>query len=169
MTAAMERYYRVQAPDSDPAKLLHPSEQVSQPWGERGEGPCDKCDGSGRTQHECESCKAAVDEDCPSCSGKVAYERECPACGGTGVIEDAARRGVSVFPDEDGLYRYMIKREGRLADRMLVVLEGTLSEDEDIDADEGALLVRPTRIVETRDVDMDCVRLLRQEIETEAA
>ena len=66
MTAAMGRYYRVQSPDDDPEQLLHPDKQVSQPWGDDGAGPCDKCDGTGRTQHECESCKAEVDHDCPS-------------------------------------------------------------------------------------------------------
>jgi hypothetical protein len=165
----MDRYYRVQSADADPEALLHPDQQVSEPWGDGNSGPCDKCDGTGRTQHECESCLAGVDADCPSCSGKVSYERECPACGGSGRLDDPARRGVSVFPDEDGLYRYMIKREGRLSGRALVVLEGELSEDEDIDADEGALLVRPTAIVEVRDVDMDCVRRLREELEAEAA
>ena len=169
MTAAMDRYYRVQSPDRDPEDLLNPDQQVSQPWGEDDRGPCDKCDGTGRTQHECESCKAEVDHDCPSCSGKVTYDRECPACGGTGKIDDPARHGVSVFPDEDGLYRYMIKREGRLEGQALVVLEGDLSDDEDVDADEGALLVRPTRILETREVDADCVRRLRDELRAETA
>ena len=71
---------------------------------------------------------------------------------------------MSVFPDEEGLYRYMIKREGRLEGQLLVVVEGELSEDEDIDADEGALLVRPSTIVEAREVDMDRVRRLRAEV-----
>ena len=164
----MDRYYRVQAQDSDPERLLRPGNQHSEPWGGDDTGPCDKCDGTGRTQHECESCRAGVDHGCPSCSGKVSYERECPACGGSGVIEDLERRGVSVFPDEDGLYRYMLKREGRLEGRLLVVLEGELSEDEDVDADEGALLVRPTRIVDARDVDMDCVRRLQEQLGGEA-
>ena len=169
MDAMTERYYRVQSPDSDPGALLHPEEQVSKPWKGGHRGPCDKCDGTGRTHHECENCKAGVDEGCPSCGGRVSYERECPACEATGEIDDPARRGVSVFPDEDGLYRYMIKREGRLEGRRLVVLEGELSEDEDVDADEGALLVRPSRIVDVGDVDMDCVERLREEIAAETA
>jgi rRNA maturation protein Nop10 len=97
----------------------------------------------------------------------VYYERECPACGGSGCIDDPARRGVSVFPDEDGLYRYMLKREGRLGDRALVVLAGELSDDEDVDADEGALLVRPTEVVEVRDVDHACIERLREELRSE--
>ena len=163
----MDRYYRVHPPDADPDELLHPEEQVTRPWGEGDEGPCDKCHGTGRTQHECESCRDPREEGCPSCHGDVSYDRECPACGGTGRIDDPARRGVSVFPDEDGLYRYMLKREGKLRGQRLVVLEGELSEDEDVDADEGALLVRPTRIVEARDVDLECVDRLRDEIREE--
>ena len=133
-------------------------------------GRCDKCGGEGETWHECTSCKeSGPDDDCPSCGGEQRYKDECPACEGSGYITDAQRKGVSVFPDEDGLYRYLIKREARLEGRVLVVLEGELSEDEDVDADEGALLVRPTRIVDARDVDMDCVRRLRAELEAEAA
>jgi hypothetical protein len=165
----MDRFYRVQAADSDPEALLRPDAQVSEPWDGGETGPCDKCDGTGRTEHECESCRAEVDADCPSCNGKVRYERECPACQGSGRIDEPARRGVSVFPDEDGLYRYLIKREGRLEGRVLVVLEGELSEDEDVDADEGALLVRPRAIVEVRDVDMAGVQRLRAQLEAEAA
>ena len=73
-----------------------------------------------------------------------------------------------MFRDEDGLYRYFIKREGRLRGQRLVELEGELSEDEDVDADEGELLVRPTRIVDVRDVDLDCVERLREQVAAEA-
>ena len=164
----MDQYFRVHPPDADPQQLLDPDEQVTEPWGGGDEGPCDKCHGAGRTQNECESCRAGRRDSCPSCRGEVSYERECPACEGSGRIEDARRRGVSVFPDEDGLYRYMIKREGRLRGQRLVVLEGRLSDDEDVDADEGALLVHPERIVQVRDVDAECVDRLRDEVGQEA-
>ncbi len=168
ITAAMtQRYYRVQSPEEDPQELLHPANQVTEPWGDDHHGPCDKCHGTGRTEHECESCKAGVDSSCPSCAGSVYYERECPACGGSGCIDDPARRGVSVFPDEDGLYRYMLKREGRLGDRALVVLARELSDDQDVDADQGARLVRPTEVVEVRDVDHACIERLREELRSE--
>ena len=163
-----ERYFRLHPGDEDPQDLLEPERQKTEPWGGTIYGRCDKCDGSGETWHECESCKEGVDESCPSCGGELRYRGECPACEGSGEIDDSERDGVSVFPDEDGLYRYMIKREGRLEGRQLVVLEGELSEDEDIDADEGALLVRPTRIVESRAVDLDCVHRLRDELASEA-
>ena len=60
---------------------------------------------------------------------------------------------MSVFPDEDGLYRYMIDRGADFEDCVVVELEGHESDDDDFDADEGALLVIPTRIVDARPVD----------------
>ncbi len=52
-----------------------------------------------------------------------------------------------MFPDEDGLYRYMLGRNGNVRDAQLVVLEGEPSGDEDFDADEGTVLITPTAIV----------------------
>jgi hypothetical protein len=58
-----------------------------------------------------------------------------------------------VFPDEDGLYRYMLRRRGKLDGGLLVELEDEPTDDEDFDADEGALLIRPTRMVDVREPD----------------
>ncbi len=146
-------FFRLHPGDEDPESLLDPERQKTEPWGGTIYGRCDKCEGSGRTWHECESCKEGVDANCPSCGGELRYEGECPACGGTGEIDDSARDGVSVFPDEDGLYRYMLQREADLDGCRLVVLEGEHSADEDFDADEGALLVKPTRVIEAREPD----------------
>ena len=122
-------------------------------------GRCDKCGGEGWTWHECASCQeSGKNEDCPSCGGELRYKDECPACEGSGHITDAARRGVSVFPDEEGLYRYMVERGADFEDCVVVELEGRESEDEDFDADEGALLVIPTRIVDARPVDKHRLR-----------
>ena len=71
---------------------------------------------------------------------------------------------MSVFPEVDGLYRYMLKRDADLDGCLLVELEGEESEDEDFDADEGALLIRPTRIVDTRPVDTERIAQLRREL-----
>jgi hypothetical protein len=97
---------------------------------------------------------------CPVCGGDVRYWGECPACGGSGEIDDSSRDGVSVFPDEKGLYRYMLRRRGKLGDALLVELEGEPTEDEDFDADEGALLIRPTRIVDVREPDWNRIKEL---------
>lgn len=65
---------------------------------------------------------------------------------------------MSVFPDEEGLYRYMLDRGADFEDCVVIELEGRESEDEDFDADEGALLVIPERIVDQRPVDQDRLR-----------
>jgi hypothetical protein len=150
----MNTYFRLHPQDLDPERLLDPDEQVSQPWAGTIYGRCEKCGGSGRTHHTCESCTATgPDLRCPACGGRVRYLAQCPACEGTGEIDDSARQGVSVFPEEDGLYRYMAARDADVAGSKLVELEGRPSGDEDFDADEGALLVTPTRIVGVRPVD----------------
>lgn len=147
----MQTYFRLQQPDDDPQTLLDPENQKTEPWGGTIRGRCDKCGGTGKTRHECDSCKASGrDENCPSCHGEMYYEEDCPACAGTGEIDDSERDGVSVLPDEQGLYRYMKSRDAEIDGSLLVELEGEPSEDEDFDADEGALLIHPTRIVDVR-------------------
>ena len=91
----------------------------------------------------------------------MTYRGECPACEGNGEIDDSERDGVSVFPDEDGLYRYMLKRDADLDGSKLVELEGEPSGDEDFDADEGAVLVKPSRIVDVREPDGRAIERLR--------
>ena len=160
----MQTYVRVDPPGEDPERLLDPDEQQSEPWSGTVYGRCDKCEGEGKVTHECESCKERRDSSCPACHGRITYEGECPACEGSGEIDDSCRDGISVFPDEDGLYRYMIKREADLDGCRLVELEGERTPDEDFDADEGAVLIRPTRVVEARDLDHDRVEELRREL-----
>jgi hypothetical protein len=167
----MDSYYRVEPGDRDPEELLDPDNHETEPWSGTVRGRCDKCGGEGRTEHECESCKeSGPDSNCPACGGEVRYMDECPACEGSGEIDDSCRDGVSVFPDEDGLYRYMIKRDADLDERcQLVKLEGEESGDEDFDADEGAMLIRPRRIVSTGSLDWDRIEELRRELRAEAA
>ena len=167
MLARVETYFRVEPGDRDPKYLLDPGNHESEPWSGTVHGRCDKCGGSGETEHECESCKVSgTDPNCPSCKGELRFMDACPACEGSGEIDDSSREGISVFPDEDGLYRYMIKRDADLNDSCrLVTLEGEQSHDEDFDADEGALLVRPRRIVETGQLDWDRVDELRRELD----
>jgi hypothetical protein len=159
----MQTYVRIDPPDEDPERLLDPDHQQSEPWSGTIYGRCDKCGGSGTTMHECESCKERRDPSCPACHGELRYEDECPVCEGSGEIDDSCREGVSVFPDEDGLYRYMIKRDADLDGCRLVELRGEESEDEDFDADEGALLIRPKEVVDTRELDHGRIEELRQE------
>jgi hypothetical protein len=129
-----ERYYRLHPEDSDPEDLLDPEKQKTEPWGGTIYGKCDKCEGEGKTWHEHRE-----------------QHDECPACKGTGEIDDSERDGVSVFRDEDALYEYMKRRGADIAGSVLVVLDGLESADRDFDADEGALLLRPERIVDVRE------------------
>src|SRR3954454_13342382 len=150
---SVARYFRLHPENQDPQVLMEPENQVSRPWGGADHGPCDKCGGTGRTMFECASCSQRADPGCRHCGGEVEFEGECPTCKGTGEITDSQRRGVSVFPSADGLYRYMLRRDSDMSGSVLVELEGTESDDVDFDADEGALLVYPTRIVRTCPVD----------------
>jgi hypothetical protein len=142
-------YFRLHPDDEDPQELLEPENQVSRPWGGADHGPCDKCGCSGR---------------CTFRYNAREWEDDCPTCKGTGQITDSQRRGVSVFPDPDGLYRYMLRRDTDMGDSLIVELEGKLSDDVDFDADEGALLVFPTRIVEAQPVDQDRIGALGREL-----
>jgi len=135
-------YFRVHQKDDDPQRLLDPDNQKSEPWGGTVWGRCDKCGGTGKTEHV---------------GGVTA---ECPACEGTGEIDPAIRRGISVFPRAEGRLEYMRRRETDIDGELLVELEGVPSEDEDFDADEGALLIHPTRIVDVRPLDHDRIRAL---------
>ena len=161
----METYFRIEPGDRDPRELLDPAKQKSEPWGGTVRGRCDKCGGEGRTEHRCESCdERGPDPDCSACHGSVRYVGACPACEGTGEIDDSARRGVSVFPDEDALYRYMVARDAQLDGKcQLVTLQGEPSHDEDFDADEGALLIHPHRLVESRALDWERIEELKRE------
>ena len=53
---------------------------------------------------------------------------------------------MSAFPTEEGLYRYLVEKEAELDDSIVVEVSGTLSSDRDLDADSGAILVRPRAI-----------------------
>jgi hypothetical protein len=154
-------YFRLHPAEEDPQELLEPENQVSKPWGGADPGPCDKCEGSGRVMFHCESCTHQADPCCEFCQGEVEFEGDCPTCRGSGSITDSERRGVSVFPDPEGLYRYMMRRGSEMEGSVVVELEGTKSDEPDWDADEGALLVFPTRIVGVSDVDRGRVSRLK--------
>jgi len=125
-----------------------PAHQECAPWGGGRTGPCDKCHGAAQTDHECLSCvTAGADPDCAACHGRVRWRATCPVCRGTGEIDPALRRGISVFPRAEGLLEYMRRRDTEIDGELLVELEGVRSDDEDFDADEGALLIVPTRVV----------------------
>ena len=138
---------------ADPQQLLEPG-QVTTPSGSPDHGPCDKCEEAGRVRHECRSCLAdGPSVGCPACGGRVRFEDTCPTCEGSGEITRTSRRGVAVFPTLGGLTMYLREKGVELDDRVIVELEGPLSDDRDLDADAGALLIHPTRIVDVHAAD----------------
>lgn len=171
MAPGSRTFFHCHPAGDDPGELLDPGAQVSEPWGEPEHGPCDKCGGSGTAAFECFSCiEAGTDPDCPVCQGRVRFSRTCPACGGSGEISQTRRRGVAVFPSREGLYRYLAWKDADVEERVVVELAGDLSDDQDLDADHGALLVFPDRIVSVEPLDAAAVRSIqaRTGVEEEA-
>lgn len=161
----MRTYFHSCPAEADPESLLDPERQFTTPWGAPNHGACDKCGGEGSVRYECKSClEAGADAACPACQGRVRFEAVCPACEGEGVIDRTRRRGIAVFPSRAGLYRYLAEREAEVGDRVLVELEGELSEDADLDADAGALLLNPTRIVSVQPFDEALIASIRERL-----
>lgn len=157
-------YFRRWSATEDPEQLLDPQNQWSTPWGAPDHGPCEKCRGGGTVVYRCSSCvEGTADPGCPACAGRVEFREVCPSCEGDGTIDRTRRRGVSVFATVDGLYRYIADRDAE-ADDCVVELEGELTGDRDLDADAGALLIRPTRIVGLHPFDRGRLHALRARV-----
>jgi hypothetical protein len=80
---------------------------------------------------------------------------------GEGRIDRAPRAGVAVFPAREGLYRYLAEKNASIEGKMVVELAGRLSDERDLDADAGALLLLPERIVETAPLDTRLIAAIR--------
>lgn len=74
-------------------------------------------------------------------------EDTCPSCEGSGVVSRVRRAGISSFPTAAGLRRYLLERDADVSGDVFLELEGELSLDRYLDADEGAILVFPKRIL----------------------
>jgi RecJ-like exonuclease len=166
MTSGSRTYFHCHPEGEDPGVLLDPGNQLSGPWGEPAHGPCDKCDGSGTTVYECFSCmETGADPECPACQGRVRFEQTCPPCEGSGEIHRTQRRGVAVFPSREGLYRYLAwKSDASVEGKVVVEVAGSLSEDCDLDADHGALLVFPEQVVSVERLDPEVVTSIRDRV-----
>lgn len=109
----------------------------------------------------------------PSAWQSSAWEpiyKPCPCCDGYdhGDVEDV-RHGVSACASLDDLIAYFGSRDcdygPEYIDRLRVVeVEGGCSDDDDHDADYGAYLVEPTRIVAVHPVP-DGLRAVIQHVE----
>jgi hypothetical protein len=148
--------------DPDPRQLLDPDRQLTEPWGPAEHGRCDKCEGEGTALYECRSClEVGAAPDCPACQGRVRFRETCPACLGEGHIDHTRRRGVAAFPTREGLYRYLAERDPKPEGKVVVELVGRLSEERDLDADTGALLVHPQLLIEVRPLDLELIAAIR--------
>ena len=166
--AFTSHYFRHLDETADAQHLLDPGAQVSTPWGEPDHGPCDKCDERGSVPYRCLSCmEGGSKSDCPACTGRVEWLDVCPTCAGTTRIVGTRRQGVSVFPTIGGLYRYLVERDADLDGSVIVELEGKLSDEPDLDADSGALLIHPTRVVTRHPVDSERMEDIRRRLERE--
>jgi hypothetical protein len=155
-------FFRSCSTDEDPDALLDPDRQFTEPWGAHEHGLCDKCDGEGTALYECRSClERGADPGCPACRGRLRFRETCPTCLGDGQITHTRRRGVAVFPTKEGLYRYLAERDAGVEDKLVVELEGPIGEERDLDADAGALLILPRRLVAVEPLDADLVLAIR--------
>lgn len=143
------RCFRMNPADDDPDCLLTDEGHWTEPWGSSEDGsPCDKCDATGRTRHECWSCLlTGANPSCPACSGRVRWTDERPVCRGSRKVDGKPRHGVSAFPTLEGLYHYMLLKETDLEECVIVELDAGPADDVDFDSDQGAMLVIPTEIV----------------------
>ena len=163
------RCYHLGSASEDPRALLDEERHSTAPWRGAEDGErCDKCRGRGRTNFECWSCLlTGTTGSCPSCHGRVRYESKCPVCRGTGEVDGGPRRGLTVFPTAEALYHYLLATEANVVGT-LVELEAELAEDVDFDADQGAILVIPTAIENTRPIEPDALATIRSLSETAA-
>ncbi len=86
-------------------------------------------------------------------------------CGGDGEITHTRRHGIAVFPAREGLYRYLAEKRAEVEGKVVVELEGAISEERDLDADAGALLVCPEEIIAVTPLDPRLIAEVRQRLE----
>ncbi len=165
MPEASHTYFHCCSADAELERLLDPDRQFTEPWGGAEHGRCDKCGASGTVLYQCRSCmETGGRADCPACMGRVRFRETCPACLGSGHIDHTRRAGLAVFPTREGLYRYLAERNAEVEGKVVVELEGCLSEERDLDADAGALLVLPERIASVGPLDVELVKAIRERV-----
>jgi hypothetical protein len=163
VTGDSHKYFHCCSADAELGRLLDPDHQFTEPWGSDDHGRCDKCGTSGIALYECRSClERGPRSSCPACQGRVRFRETCPACLGDGRIEHTRRAGIAVFPAREGLYRYLAEKNASVDGKVVVELEGRLSDERDLDADAGALLLLPDRIVETVPLDTRLIAGIRE-------
>lgn len=92
------------------------------------------------------------------------FRGTCPTCLGNGHIDHTRRAGLAAFPARAGLYRYLAEKNADVTGKVVVELEGRLSEERDLDADAGALLVLPERIASVAPLEVELIEAIRERI-----
>jgi len=165
MSEVSHTYFHCCSAGVDPERLLDPDRQFTEPWGGADHGRCDKCGGAGTVLYKCRSCmETGGVADCPSCQGRVRFRETCPTCLGSGHVDHTRRAGLAVFPTREGLYRYLAERNANVEGKVVVELEGRPSDERDLDADAGALLLLPERIVSVVPLDVELIRAVRERV-----
>lgn len=117
-------FFRIQWPSAPAETILDQDTWESRVWdGWRGR-PCGTCHGQ------------CLDRD----------DVLCEDCRGAGEVEDV-RHGVSAALTVTALYDYFAGRDAELAGCSLVTFDGDFAADDDLDADDGAVLTYPRRII----------------------
>lgn len=132
----MTTYFRIHDTEDCAAEdLLRAEHQVSRVWDGYIAVACEVCCGDG--------------EDLDAEPGTA-----CRACRGRGEHQVDQQTGVSVCRSLEALRRYLDGRSPYRHDGVVLVeLEGEEMDEDDVDHADGAVLVRPTRIVSVSSVD----------------
>ena len=162
----MKSFFHCCSIDADPAELLDSEQHFTEPWGSAGHGRCDKCAAPGRPTiaaspaWSADASRNALPAGAGSSSSAPALPVRAAA-----RSNRTRRRGIAVFPSREGLYRYLVERDAELGGKVIVEIAGQPSEDLDLDADCGALLVFPEQIREVRPLDLDLAASVRRRLD----
>lgn len=135
-------YYRIHDTGRcRPEDLLLSENQVSRVW-------------QGVMYRQCPDCGGSGVEDLGWCEAdQRVLTCRCERCRGDGQEQMDRQDGVSVCRTIGQLEAYLADRSPSRANTVLVELEGDECDDQDLDAEHGALLVRPTRIISVRSIN----------------
>jgi len=128
--ADFQTYYRIERSDLDHERLLDAAHQYSTVWAGWVEIACATCSGHGTLY-------AGDDLDTIGCDG----------CDGSGYTTISSQDGVSCCRTVADLVAYMVDRHATMDDHVIVQMRGVECDEADIDAADGALLIRPIEIV----------------------
>lgn len=129
-------YYRLHDESREPVEALLVPGRESRVWVGEVYRRCETCGGFGVIDDPDYDPEYDDDPD----------EMICPECSGAGEVEDV-RSGVSCCRSLDALRDYFSERDYYTEGCVVVEMAGELSDDDDWEADCGAVLIHPAQIV----------------------